>query len=121
VDRIIQFGWIFWELNEETWEFEELYSLNQLVNIDERIPEGATAVHWITNEDLIWYDYIDRYIYKFLALVYEADYVVWHNIAFDRWMLLGEARRLWIPFDVERVKWVDTMKPTSELVNWVWW
>ena len=121
VDRIIQFGWIFWELNEETWEFEELYSLNQLVNIDERIPEWATAVHWITNEDLIWYDYIDRYIYKFLALVYEADYVVGHNIAFDRWMLLGEAKRLWIPFDVERVKWVDTMRPTSELVNWVWW
>jgi hypothetical protein len=32
-------------------------------------------------------------------------------------MLVGEAKRLRIPFDETKVQRVDTMKPSTELVN----
>ncbi len=121
VDYIIQLWGIFWEMNEEDFSFNEMYIINQLINVDVKIPEWATAVHGIKNEDLIWYEKIDKYIYKFLAILLEADYVVGHNIEFDKGMLLWEASRLWISFDWSKIKWIDTMKPCAELVNWVWW
>lgn len=121
VDYIIQLWGIFWEMNEEDYSFNEMYTINQPINVDIKIPEGATAIHGIRNEDLIWYEKIDRYIYKFLAILLEADYVIGHNIDFDKDMLIWEAQRLWIPFNESKIKWVDTMKPCAELVNWVWW
>ncbi|MBQ9553663.1 hypothetical protein IJU97_01515 [bacterium] len=71
-------------MNEEDFSFKELYTVNQLIKVDVPIPEQATAIHGIRNEDLEMYDYIDHYIYKFLALCLEADYVVGHNIDFDK-------------------------------------
>lgn len=121
MDRIIQFWGIFWEMNEEDFSFTQEQTINQLINVDIPIPYAATAVHGIKNEDLIGYDYIDKYIYKFLALCLEADYVIGHNVSFDKAMLVGEAKRLWIPFDETKVRRIDTMKPSTELVNWVWW
>ena len=88
VDHIIQFWGIAWVLNEETFEFEETERINQLINTDTYISPMATAVHWLRNEDLLEYDYIDSYIQKFLDLINDADYVVGHNISFDANMII---------------------------------
>ena len=121
VDKIIQFWGIFWEFNEDSYDFVEIDRINQFINVDVEIPEWATAIHWIRNEDLVNYWYIDEYINSFLSYIEKADFVVGHNVEFDRWMLEWEAKRLWINFNFNNVVWVDTMKPSSELVNWIWW
>ena len=122
-DYIIQFWWIFWELNFETREFKEIENINQFINVPVKIPEWASNVHWIYNKDLVWYWYINEYIDKFLSFFKECDYAIWHNVDFDRWMIRWEAQRLEIPFNFDSIKRVDTMKPCTELV-WVrnsWW
>jgi DNA polymerase III alpha subunit (gram-positive type) len=121
VDHIIQFWGIAWVLNEETFEFEETERINQLINTDTYISPMATAVHWLRNEDLLEYDYIDSYIQKFLDLINDADYVVGHNISFDANMIIWECKNIWVEFHPEEIHWVDTMRPSTILVNWIWW
>jgi len=121
VDRIIQLWGIFWEMDEKDFSFDEIYTINQYINVDIPIPKKASDVHGIKNEDLLSYWYINKYIYKFLNAVSEADYVVCHNVNFDSKFLKAETKRLWIPFDWENVKWICTMTSTTELVNWKWW
>ena len=120
VDRIIQFWGIAWILDEETFEFTETERINQLINTDVKISPMATAVNWIRNEDLLDYDYMDSYLPKFLELINEADYVVGHNIPFDANMIIGECRLNNMEFYPEEINRVDTMKPTTYLVNWRW-
>jgi DNA polymerase III epsilon subunit-like protein len=60
---------------------------------------------------------MDSYLPKFLELIKEADYVVGHNIPFDANMIIGECRLNNIEFHPEEINWVDTMKPTTYLVN----
>ena len=121
VDHVIQFWGIAWILDEETFEFKETERINQLINTDTYISPMATAVHWLRNEDLLEYDYIDSYLPKFLELINNADYVVWHNIPFDANMIAWECKNLWVEFHPEEIRWVDTMKPSTILVNWSWW
>jgi DNA polymerase III alpha subunit (gram-positive type) len=121
IDRIIQFWWIEGILDEETFEFKETDRINQLINIHEHIPAAATAVHWLTNKDLEWYDYMDSYLPRFLELINNADYVVWHNIIFDANMIYWECKINWVEFHPWQIQWIDTMKPSTELVNWLWW
>ena len=122
-DYIIQFWWIYWELNLNNRKFRELERINQYIKVPITIPESASIIHWIYNEDLIWYDYIDWYIESFLSYILKADFVVWHNIDFDRSMILWECARLWINFTWENVKRIDTMKPCTNLVKIpkYWW
>lgn len=121
VDHIIQFWGIAWVLNEETFEFEETERINQLINTDTYISPMATAIHWIRNEDLLEYDYIDSYLQKFLDLINDADYVVGHNISFDANMIMWECKNIWVEFHPEEIHCVDTMRPSTILVNWCWW
>ena len=124
VDHIIQFWGIYWILDENTKEFKQETSINQLINVDVRIPEEATAIHWIKNEDLIWYEYIDEYIYEFLSYLKKADLVVWHNVTFDINMLKWETDRIWIPFDYNKLKLIDTMKSSTNITKIAspkWW
>ena len=116
-DRIIQFWGIFWDFNTETYEFIEEKEVNQLICVDKVIPEEAVAVHWIRNADLENYWYIDEYLQGFVDLINGADYVIGHNVFFDADMIRAECRLNGIVFNPEKIKWVDTMRPTSELVN----
>ena len=123
-DRIIQFGWIFWDFNLSSKEFIEIERINQFINIPIKIPEWASKVHHIYNKDLIKFKYIDSYIGKFLSLIYNADYVIWHNVDFDKKMVIWECKRIWIEFDEYQIWRIDTMKIATELVkipNWRWW
>jgi DNA polymerase III epsilon subunit-like protein len=60
---------------------------------------------------------MDSYLPKFLELIKEADYVVGHNIQFDANIIIGECRLNNTEFHPEEINWVDTMKPTTYLVN----
>ena len=117
VEQIIQFWWIYWVYNKNTWKFEEKDRINQLVRPTKKIPEEASKVHWLYNKDLEWYGLIGEYIYEFLSFIKKADFVVWHNIEYDKTILIAETKRLNIPFDFSKVKWVDTMKPCTSLVQ----
>jgi len=121
-DVIIQFGWIFWEFDPVLNVWEEKERINQYINTDKHIPYQATCIHWITNDMLVEYEYIDYYIDQFLSYLKKADYIIGHNISFDANMLYYECKRLWISVDFfENLNFLDTMRPTSELVNGRWW
>lgn len=74
-------------------------------------------MHGIYKKDLAGCGYIQDYIDEFLLYMGKSDYVVGHNVEFDRGMLIGEAKRLGSDFDFDAIRWIDTMKPTTEFVN----
>lgn len=116
-DQILQFWWIFWDYNQDTGNFKEIDRINQYVNVHVPISESASNIHHIYKKDLVWYKYIDAYINKFLSFFENADYVIWHNVNFDKNMVIWECKRLWIKFDFDSIKWLDTMKTTTQLVK----
>lgn len=116
-DRIIQFGAIYGEYDPQTEQFNELERINQYINIEGEIPYWASQVHGIYKRDLEGYGYIDEYIDEFLFYMGKSDYVIGHNVEFDRNMIIAEAKRLRHNFNFDEVRWVDTMKPTTEFVN----
>ena len=116
-DQIIQFWWIYWELDESTWIFNEIERVNQLIKPSVEIAEEASKVHWLYKEDLQDYENIDKYIYEFLSFIKKSDYVIGHNVEFDKNMIISETKRLNIPFDFSKIKWIDTMKSTSSLLK----
>lgn len=124
VDRIIQFWWIWWEYDYEKNSFNETRRINQYVNVTKKIPEEVTKITWIENKDLEKYWYIQSYIEEFILLLKNATYVIWHNVEFDKNMIIEEAKRCNIPFNSSSIRWIDTMKPTTDLVkipDGKWW
>ena len=117
VNRIIQFWWIWWEYDYQNNIFRETRRINQYINVDTEIPKEVTKITWITNKDLIKYWYISNYIEEFLVNLKNADYVIWHNVEFDKNMIIEEAKRCNIKFDSNKIKWIDTMKATTDLVK----
>ena len=118
-DRIIQFWAIFWTLDEETWIFHEERIINQYIKIDEEIPEQASNVHHIYKKDLEPFGYIQDYIKEFVAYMTKADYLIGHNVDYDRKMFMGEIMRCGsVGFNPNDHKRFDTMMSTVELVNW---
>lgn len=117
VNRIIQFWWIWWEYDYQNNVFSETRRINQYINVDVEIPKEVTKITWITNKDLMKYWYINNYIEEFLINLKNADYVIWHNIEFDKNMIIEEAKRCNIKFDSNNIKWIDTMKTTTDLVK----
>ncbi len=116
-DQILQFWWIFWNYNEVNWNFIEEESINQFINVHVPISESASNVHHIYKKDIEWFGYIDEYISKFLEYFKKSDVVIWHKVNFNKNMVIWECSRLWIEFDFDSIKWLDTMKPTKELVK----
>ncbi len=116
-EQIIQFWWIYWIYDMNLWKFEEKDRINQLVKPSKKIPEEASKVHWLYNKDLEEYGFIDEYIDEFLSFIKKADFVVWHNVEYDKTVLIAETKRLNIPFDFSKIKWIDTMKPCASLVQ----
>lgn len=117
-DRIIQFWAIFGTLDEKTGKFHEERIINQYVKIDEEIPEQASNVHHIYKADLEPFGYIQDYIKEFVAYMIKADYLIGHNVDYDRKMFMGEINRCEVKFNPNDHKWFDTMMSTVELVNW---
>lgn len=116
IDRIIQFGGIFGEYDAKSQAFTERFEINQYINIPGNIPLAASQVHGIYKQDLENYAMMESYIMGFLGCLQEADFVIGHNIAFDRTMLMAEAKRHRIDFDFEQVRWLDTMTSTTGLI-----
>lgn len=114
-DYIIQFGGIFGEYDLDTQEFRELAVINQYINIPDsiQIPIWASKVHGIYKEDLVGYRQMSYYIEDFLEYMLKADFVIGHNVEFDKNMIIWEARRNYCPLDPFKIKWIDTMKPCT--------
>ena len=114
-DYVIQFGGIFGEYNLDTQEFRELAVINQYINIPDsvQIPIWASKVHGIYKEDLVDYRQMSYYIEDFLEYMLKADFVIGHNVEFDKNMIIWEARRNYCPFDPSKIKWIDTMLPCT--------
>ena len=99
-DRIIQFWYIFWEYDFKNDKFNEIRRTLQNIYIDEEIPLWASKVHWIYKEDLNWCWYFSDYVDDFLYYFKSADYIVGHNIEFDKNMFYSECKRLNIRLEV---------------------
>ena len=121
-DYIIQFGGIFGEYDLDTQEFRELAVINQYINLPDsvQIPIWASKVHGIYKEDLVSYRQMSYYIEDFLEYMLKADFVIGHNVEFDKNMIIWEARRNYCPFDPFKIKWIDTMKPCTWLIPGIW-
>lgn len=52
----------------------------------------------------------------FLGCLHEADFVIGHNVDFDKNMLQAEAKRHRIDFDFEGIMRLDTMKSSTGLI-----
>ena len=115
-DRIIQFGGIFGEYDPENETFTQRFEINQYINIPWNIPPEASKIHGIYKQDLENYAMMDSYIMGFLWCIQEADFVIGHNVDFDKNMLKAEAKRCHIDFPFDQVKWLDTMKRTTWLI-----
>ena len=121
-DYIIQFGGIFGEYDLDTQEFREIAVINQYINLPDsvQIPIWASKVHGIYKEDLVSYRQMSYYIEDFLEYMLKADFVIGHNVEFDKNMIIWEARRNYCPFDPFKIKWIDTMKPCVWLIPGIW-
>ena len=121
-DYIIQFGGIFGEYDLDTQEFREIAVINQYINLPDsvQIPIWASKVHGIYKEDLVDYRQMSYYIEDFLEYMLKADFVIGHNVEFDKNMIIWEARRNYCPFDPFKIKWIDTMKPCVWLIPGIW-
>ena len=115
-DRIIQFGGIFGEYDPENETFTQRFEINQYINIPWNIPPEASKIHGIYKQDLENYAMMDSYIMGFLWCIQEADFVIGHNVDFDKNMLKAEAKRYHIDFPFDQVKWIDTMKSSTWLI-----
>lgn len=114
---IIQFWAIYWNYDPETKIFHEERIINQYINTKQWIDPGAQKIHWITPEKLRPFKYMDSYIKEIAAYINKADYLIWHNIDFDCWMLKKEFMKCgmdcWI---VEFKSKFDTMKWSMEVM-----
>ena len=121
-DYIIQFGGIFGEYDLDTQEFREIAVINQYINLPDsvQIPIWASKVHGIYKEDLVDYRQMSYYIEDFLEYMLKADFVIGHNVEFDKNMIIWEAKRNYCPFDSFKIKWIDTMKPCVWLIPSIW-
>ena len=117
-DYIIQFGGIFGEYDLDTQEFRELTVINQYINLPDsvQIPIWASKVHGIYKENLAGYHQMSYYIKDFLKYMLKTDFVIGHNVEFDKNMIIWEAKRNYCSFDPSKIKWLDTMKPCTWLI-----
>ena len=117
---IVQFAWIIWDL--ENWEFKEEKRVDILIKPKIPIPFASSQVHHIYDIDVKDAANIEEKIDKFINLVNEVDFIVWHNIEYDEEMLKLELKRLNRLFDYNPKNVVCTMKTTVDFcaIRWNW-
>lgn len=118
-DQIVQFWAIYWIINTETHEFIEERVINQFIKPTIEIWEKSSEIHWLTKEKLEMFWEMKDYIREFVAYIIKCDYIVWHNISFDFWMLEWEMRRHWIDHWIFWKK-ICTMKSYADKHNVKW-
>ncbi len=86
--RIIEFWYIIVEFDLETHEQTIKVSESLRFKPFSEIPEWATKVHWITNDDVKDCPrFIEAFLTKFVLLAKEMDYIIGHNVNFDMEMI----------------------------------
>lgn len=108
-DHIVRFGMIYGEYDQNTGSFTELKRIS--------LPENFFSRSRYFKPYLRKSDHIEQYLNDFLAYMSKADYVIGHNVDFDKKVIIAEAKRAGYDFDFDKIKWIDTMRPTTEFVN----
>lgn len=109
--HIIQFAWIFWEIDKQ-WNFTEEKRVDILVNPKMPIPFWSSEIHHIYDIDVKDAPYIEDVIDDFLSYINWADIIVWHNIEYDEDMIKLELKRLWKEFEYHPKQVICTMNET---------
>lgn len=108
-DRIIQIGMMVFEgnnLNEHTY----------LINPEVSIPEEATQIHGITNEDVKDKPTFNELASEIYNHFKDVDEIITHNgNEFDIPMLLSEFERVNMKLDLSSVKLIDTLQIERKL------
>lgn len=111
--RIVQFAFGIYNINGETLEEH-----NFIINPDGfEIPENSTKIHKITNEIAKSKGIeIKKVLNIFLDKIENINYLVAHNLNFDKSILLSELHRNNISFNWEKYifKELCTMESTTE-------
>ncbi len=118
--RIVQFAWIFWELEDEKFTLEK--EIDILINPKISIPYQSSEVHHIYDIDVKKSPYIDDVIDDIMLYINTADVVVWHNIEYDEDMIKLELRRLDRLYKYMPKQTMCTMKTTVNFcaIQWNW-
>jgi len=119
-ERIIQFWWIFWLLDQGSDVFHEERIIKQYMDTDHPINPKAYECHKIDRNMINIFKNRRQYLLEILSYIRRSDYIVWHNIKFDLNMLKQECRLEQIDFDRMKVKSFCTMQAWTEIVNWPW-
>jgi exodeoxyribonuclease X len=116
VSEIIEFSASF--PNSSNDSFEDMVNYTERFKPVNGIPADASAIHFITEEDLVGHEtYADGHneFYPFFEL---KQYFVGHNVQFDRRMLLKNSERVdateFAPF-VDDSRWICTLKLAKKL------
>ncbi len=121
-DRIVQFSGIFGSIVD--WVFYEERVIDQYINPQIPIPEGASNVHWVTDALAQQFEPIEANIKEFVAYYLKADLIIGHNIKFDIEKLKYELSRLKLNYNLMQVPIYDTMHKATDVVkidNGRWW
>ncbi len=116
--HIVQFAWIYWELNN--WKWTEIKRVNQFINPGIPIPYDASLVHHIYDIDVKNSPVIKDFIKQFLEIINSADVIVWHNIEYDEDILKIELKRLDLEFLYKPKQVFCTMKTTVDFCALKW-
>jgi len=103
--RIVQIAWITLNRNYEVVTQENFY-----IKQTEPIPEDAIKIHGISNEicDTKGVE-ITEVLLKFKQSIADCDYVVGHNVMFDKYVIEAECIKNAIPKPFKYMKKYDTM------------
>lgn len=85
VGDIIQMGALFVHYDETNKTHKVERIIDQLINTDQEISEGAFQCNWLTKEMITPFGKMQDYIQEFLWYMNKADLIVCHNVKFDMW------------------------------------
>lgn len=115
---IVQWSWLVFDVDTQSIVNVHDHIIKLPPSI--RIPEESTAIHGITNDMMRTKGKLFKYaLTNFIADYERCDYIVAHNIEFDRKMVEAECFRHHLPVNYvwsrKRVKEYCTMKRTKSL------
>ena len=112
---IVQLSWIFYDIDDDTYKKED-YIIKLPLKVT--IPEESIKIHGITNEIMNTQGVnFMKALTQFLIHLQSADFIVAHNLNFDKKMMLAEFARRNMVNHFELVHGIDycTMRNSEEL------
>lgn len=116
---IVQFAGIVVEM-DKYWNNKELARIDQFIKPPMKIPYVTSEIHWIYDCDVIDKKPLSWYAKTISYFLNEPDFIVAHNLAFDRDVLKYEFERLrkeWLPFDFIPKNTICTMEESRDWCN----